>query len=177
MIIFHDFYVQPMNAVYIEAVGIYLIGTLAMLMLRGRAQRTAGIIGALMSIALIFVLTLYGRNGANSRIVNLVPFSFLVDAKVQPELYRSMFMNVLLFIPFGLSFPFAFSERIKHRILITIALGLLLSVGVETVQYFYNLGNCETDDVLMNVLGVMIGTTSYLLCRLIKEPDKKETKS
>ena len=176
MVIFRDFYVQPMNAVYIEAVVIYLIWTLAMLFLRGRAQKTAGIIGALMSIALIFVMTLYGRNSDNTHIVNLIPFSTFVNAKIQPELYRSMFMNVLLFMPFGLSFPFAFQDRIKHRLLVTIALGFLLSVGVEAVQFFFNLGRCETDDVFMNTLGVMIGTTSYLLCRLIKNPNKK-TKS
>ena len=170
MTIFRDFYVQPMDAVYIETVAIYLIWTLAMLMLRGRAKRVIGVIGALTSVALVLVMTLYGRNSANSHIVNLVPFSSFVNAKLEIELYRSMYMNVLLFMPLGLSLPFAFSGRIKHCILLTLAIGVLISVGIEAVQYFFNLGRCEIDDVFMNALGVMIGTTSYLLCHLKKRP-------
>ena len=97
----------------------------------------------------------------------MIPFISFINAKTQPEFYRTMFMNVLLFLPLGLSLPFALSEKMKHKVLISILCGLILSVLVEVLQYVFRLGRCETDDVLMNTLGVLIGVTSYLLCGLI----------
>ena len=78
-------------------------------------------------------------------------------------MYRMLFMNVALFIPLGLSLPFALPDRFRHKYIITVISGVLLSVAVEASQYFFNLGRCETDDVLMNTLGVIIGGTAFLI--------------
>lgn len=58
--------------------------------------------------------------------------------------------NVLLFIPFGVLFP---GKRWKW-LLITV---LLFSVAIEVIQYGFNLGWCEVDDVICNVVGAVIG--------------------
>ena len=127
--LFHDFYVQPMNTVYIETVAMYLIWTVAMLLLRGKARK-------------------------------ILSFKHL-------EFYRSMFMNVLLFMPFGLSMPFALPNRFKHKALLSIFFGAILSMTVEACQYIFFLGRCETDDVIMNTLGVAIGATSFLIFLIV----------
>ena len=54
----HDFYVQPMNQVYMETIAVYLIWTAAMLLLRGKARSVLAIIGAALSIWIIFLLTI-----------------------------------------------------------------------------------------------------------------------
>ena len=98
-----------------------------------------------------------------TREVSLVPFVTFIYAQTEPELYRTMYMNMLLFLPLGLSLPFALYGKIKHTVLISIGIGFLLSVGVEAAQYFFLLGRCETDDVIMNTLGVLIGSMSFIV--------------
>lgn len=58
--------------------------------------------------------------------------------------------NILVFIPFGVLFP---GKRWKW-LLVT---AVLLSAGIEAVQYAFNLGWCEIDDVICNVLGALVG--------------------
>lgn len=161
----HDFYVQPMNQVYIETIAIYVIWTVAMFLLRGKARRIVGVIGASLAVILILAFTVLGRSSETAKDISLIPFISFVNAKVQPEFYRTMFMNMLLFMPLGLSLPYALSDKLKHKALLTILVGAVLSVVVEAAQYVFSLGKCETDDVLMNALGVLIGVTSYLIFR------------
>ena len=58
--------------------------------------------------------------------------------------------NILVFIPFGALFP---GKRWKALLLTAV----LFSVGIEVIQYAFNLGWCEIDDVICNVLGAAIG--------------------
>ena len=104
-----------------------------------------------------------GESGAGA---DFVPFSSFERAKIQPEMYRSMLMNVFLFVPLGLSLPFVFGGSIGKRILFTILVGLLLSATVEAVQYVAHLGMTETDDVICNTVGTATGSCAYLLSLL-----------
>ena len=158
----HDFYVQPMNQVYIEAIAIYLFWTVTMLFFSKKARRIVSCIAAACAVGLIFMFTIFGRGG-KSVAVSLIPFISFIEAKTQPELYRTMFMNMLLFLPLGLCLPFALPDKLRHKALISILSGLILSVCVETAQAVFCLGKCETDDVLMNTLGTLIGVTLFLI--------------
>lgn len=85
-------------------------------------------------------------------------------------MYRELLMNVLLFVPFGLSLPFVMTSahsgvwrgKIRYAV-ITVGIAVVLSVGIEAVQYFFSLGRCETDDVLSNLFGTALGVCSYLV--------------
>ena len=167
--LFHDFYVQPMNQVYIETIAIYVIWTVAMFLLRGKARRIVGIVGAGLAVILILMFTVLGRSNGDAREISLIPFITFVNAKVQPEFYRTMFMNMLLFMPLGLSLPYALPDKLKHKALLTILIGAILSISVEACQYMFFLGRCETDDVIMNTLGVAIGTTSFLIFLIVNK--------
>ena len=175
------FYVQNLNIVVIEMFFAFLIWTALMLLLKGKARRIISIIGAVLSITLILFMTVYKRSSAESTQISLIPFISFVKARDEVELYRSMLMNACLFLPMGLSLPFALEKKHKHNILITLAVALFLSVGIETFQYFFRLGLCETDDVIMNVLGASFGTLSFLLCcgitNLKKETDKNKPRN
>lgn len=111
--------------------------------------------------------TVLFRSSEGTQELSLIPLISFLNAKKEPELYRTMYMNMLLFMPLGLSLPFAISDKSKHNILITFLVGILFSITIEVCQYVFSLGRCETDDVIMNTIGVLVGITSYLLSRII----------
>ena len=116
-------------------------------------------------VAGILYATLYSRVESGNAVI-LTPFYSFLEAKSQPELYRSMLMNVYLFVPLGLSLPYVLSGR--FRVPVTILLGLTLSVAVEWIQYRYGLGRCEADDVIMNTLGTAIGSMAWVIGEKIR---------
>ena len=170
--IFTDFYVQPMFQVYIEAIGLYLFWTVYIYFLKPEVKRIAGIIGLSISVSLILALTVLRRTSCNE--ISLVPFITFKNALKEPELYRTMFMNIILFLPFGLSLPFALPNNSKHIVLLTIIIGAVFSIAIEVCQFIFSLGRCETDDVIMNTLGAFIGGTSYLTVKMFKRFGSKK---
>lgn len=61
----------------------------------------------IICIFIIFYETIISRNVITQNI-NLTPFSSFFKAQLQPEIYRSMFMNIVLFSPIGIFMPFFF---------------------------------------------------------------------
>ena len=103
--------------------------------------------------------------------VILTPFASLTAARVQPELYREMLMNVFLFFPLGLTLSNALPRK-WHRwgkIALTTLVGCILSAGIEYAQYRYALGMAEVDDVICNTLGAFLGSTSLLIAHAIEK--------
>lgn len=101
----------------------------------------------------------------------LTPFASLTAARIQPEIYREMLMNVFLFFPLGLTLSNALSRKWHRwlRIILTTLVGCALSAGIEYAQYRYALGLAETDDVICNTLGAFIGSTSLLIAPAIEK--------
>lgn len=127
-----------------------------------RIWKLSNILILIGTICIIGIATLSWRNGSGTELI-LTPFQSFQEAKIQPELYRSMLMNVFLFFPLGLSMPFALPEKWKLKVFCTILFAFLLSVGIEVIQYHYQLGRAEVDDVICNILGCVLGSSSYLL--------------
>ncbi len=123
-------------------------------------------------LAILFTTIISRENTVEVEVI-LMPFHFLEEAKQQPEIYRSMLMNVFLFFPLGLTLPFSLPERWHGKVLFTILLALLLSTGIEFAQYYFHLGRAETDDVICNTLGAVIGTFSYIMSKIRFERTKK----
>lgn len=99
----------------------------------------------------------------------LVPFHSFQKARTQPEIYRSMLMNIYLFVPWGLSFPLTLSGKLysKACAVLTVIVALLFSISVEALQYYMGIGQSEVDDVLMNSLGCLIGAMSIIIANCI----------
>ena len=98
------------------------------------------------------------------RQLELTPFWSYAEFS-QADIRWQVYMNVFLFIPFGFILPWA-SKR-YHRLSAVILTAVCLSVFTEVVQYFLCIGLCETDDVIHNTLGAMIGYGYWrLLCRI-----------
>ena len=123
----------------------------------------------LLMTAAIFYATLFSRAEGGTGLI-LAPFASLTAARVQPEIYREMLMNVFLFFPLGLTLSNALPRRWHRwlRIILTTLVGCILSAGIEYAQYRYALGTAETDDVICNTLGALIGSTSLLVAHAIE---------
>ena len=133
-----------------------------------RQWRPGNLVLLLVSAAVILYATLFSRAEGGGLI--LTPFAALAAARVQPELYREMLMNVFLFFPLGLTLSNALPRRwnYRRRIGVTVLAGCLLSAGIECAQYRFALGLAETDDVLCNTLGALLGAASLLVAHAIE---------
>ena len=145
-----------------------------MLCQRVRERRRVLFNTALACVAAFIILyaTILTRSVGVSAAI-LTPFASLTAARVQPELYREMLMNVFLFFPLGLTLSNALPRKWHRwgRIILTTLVGCILSAGIESAQYRYALGLAETDDVICNTLGAFLGAASLLIA-----PPSKNTK-
>ena len=162
--IFHNIYVLNISTILI-AIPILLLVWSVIGAAFYKYMRIISVITALIAIGAILYVTVISR-GESGKGADFIPFSSFERAKIQPEMYRSMLMNVFLFVPLGLSLPYVFGGGTGKRILLTILVGLLLSVTVEAIQYFVHLGMAETDDVICNTVGTAIGSCAFLLTLL-----------
>lgn len=125
--------------------------------------RAIGFIGAIISLLGILYFTIFGREVATYSI-ELRPFYSFVMAKTYPEYYRTVFMNILLYVPFGTFLPYLLSRKYKKsNVAVTVLLSLIISSIIESLQYFCSIGVYETDDIIFNTLGAFLGALGYLL--------------
>ena len=79
------------------------------------------------------------------------------------DLLYDNLLNVLLFIPIGLFlWPLLSNNRIRKLI----SYSIVLSMTVEITQYIFNKGVAETDDIIHNTLGCLLG---YLLMSILSQ--------
>ena len=113
-------------------------------------------------VTVILVATLGLRTeGGNLSAPVLMPFASYREAfnGGNKEIYRTNFMNALLFYPAGLLgcqiLPGKWKQIWKAALItLVFALG---SIAIEYTQYRLGLGLAETDDVLHNALGALLG--------------------
>ena len=132
----------PVPAVLPLIVVIVLIWGFAMRFLLRKYPKTVKIINcaaALVALGGILYITVFRGSPGKQELI-LTPFQSFIEAKEQKEMYRELLMNVLLFVPFGLSLPFALTRaqsgerRGKTRYaVITVAAAIVLSVTIEAV--------------------------------------------
>ena len=96
--------------------------------------------------------------------INFVPFKYLSDRYVNPHIvFREIFQNVLLTIPFGFGISFIAQFKARDYLWLAIAVGL----AIEIAQLVISLGvgvyrTVDITDVLLNATGVLLG---YLFFR------------
>lgn len=164
-------YAQPLGRVVLEIViGVVLWAVLGATLGRKKPRlwRVLNLCLLAVSAFAVLLMTVLQRTTGERELV-LHPGNFLQEAKIQPEVYRSLLMNVLLFVPFGLALSAVLSRSKKQRnaVWMTVLLGLAFSILVESAQYFGGLGRAETDDVLANTFGTLLGALHLPLGRLL----------
>ena len=63
-----------------------------------------------------------------------------------------------MLMPVGLLAPMLFERREKTK---TLLLGIGISLSIEILQFVMHRGLAETDDIMSNTLGVLIGIGIY----------------
>ena len=105
----------------------------------------------LVALYILIILwgTIFSREPGTARIVKGLFW------EIEMGYWGDIALNILLFIPLG------FLIGRKQAI----AIGLLLSAGIELTQFVFRLGVCELDDVLNNTIGASVG---YLMATLLR---------
>ena len=118
---------------------------------------------------------LFGQRwgGTFYRSVNLTPFVTIrlywkLLHSESDYLVRHAFVNlvgnVVMFIPLGFFQPWLSAKlRTWYK---TLASTMVLILLVEAVQYLTRLGSCDIDDLILNIVGAVIG---YILWRITKK--------
>ena len=105
---------------------------------------------------LIYYSTVLCRIAKESRGYNFTPFW----SYEKSELLVENVMNVIVFVPVGLLIGYSFSRWSYWKV---IGFGCLFSISIEVLQFAYNRGFCELDDVIHNTLGCILGYGAYSL--------------
>lgn len=114
-------------------------------------------------LCVLIMVTIVNREVDYNTIIN----QKIYFIKEQRDYLRPIIMNILLFSPYGVFFPYGIWGRMKKRIWMTIISALIISLSIEFVQMFYGRGYFEVIDIVTNVLGATIGSISYFLyCKL-----------
>ena len=160
-------YVQPVKNIILTMLVLPIVWTALhqFLQHKQRLWKAINTFTLIISLVTIIYLTLYHR-GEGEYDVILTPFHSFIEAQIQPEMYRSMLMNVFLFEPLGLSLSGLLPKK-WYSLAITVVVGMLFSIGIEAAQFYYDLGRCEVDDVIMNTLGCAIGMVPVILAKKI----------
>lgn len=87
------------------------------------------------------------------------------------DLFQEIYLNIFLFIFFGA----AACEIIEHNwwYASVAVIGIVISAGVEFLQYRFGLGLVEIDDVISNFLGTLLGITLSIFAVRFSEKVRK----
>ena len=120
-------------------------------------------IGGLLLVEYIFMLlcsTVVFRATAEVRKYDWEPFwSYKAIEEGRAELLPENIMNVVVFVPVGLLLASAFRYIKWWQVL---GIGCLMSMSIEILQFVLKRGFAETDDVMHNTLGCVLG---YMLVK------------
>lgn len=76
---------------------------------------------------------------------------------------KNLLGNLLPFVPFGFLLPIAY-PRIKAFFKVFVV-GIFAVLFIEIFQYMTRLGSFDVDDIILNMVGVLIGYGTFLLVK------------
>lgn len=155
---FTAIYVQPMGRlVMLTLMGVLLFrGLWCCGIRRGWEKKMRKIAGLLMVLWIFVVLWATLGRQRGERTLQLIPFYDLyLGFTENREMFRTMFMNVLLFFPGGFLAGMLLKNRGNWK---WVSLCMILgSLMIEGLQYGLQLGCAEVDDVICNGFGGFLG--------------------
>lgn len=121
----------------------------------------------LMYFAIVLYATIFMRIGLTNvgTTVAEKPFDDLMYAIKygDTEMLQHMALNILMFLPFGYLIP-EINPRYLRKWSFAMIGGLMASTTIEMVQYVFQLGQSDIDDIIANTLGAILG---YMVVRLV----------
>lgn len=150
--------------IYWGLFGLFVIGLLVMIWWKGLWLGLRYCLALLLVewTFLILCATVIFRETAAERGYNLIPFWSYFDYGKHSyfmEMFGENILNVLLFVPVGFLAGCGFQGVTFKKVLL---LGGGFSIFIELLQFIFMKGFCETDDVIHNVAGCLIGYALWL---------------
>lgn len=141
--IFVNIYVaRPWVVVILALAAVFIWGLLGRIVPRRVWKPVCGA-AALLVTVLVLWLTVWNRTPSEEHV-------FTWAAAYTNEFFREMFMNAVLYVPFGLAACGLIGSW-------GVLAGFLLSAGIEGWQYATGAGLAQGTDVLCNTLGAAVG--------------------
>lgn len=78
---------------------------------------------------------------------------------------KNIAANVLVFVPFGFLVPVVYPKF--ERIIRVFVVSFIFVLCIEAAQFFTMLGSFDVDDILLNVIGSMIGYTFLRILHIV----------
>ncbi len=124
------------------------------------------LIAYLLLLAYLTLLSKYYGREVEHRSINLIPFRTIVDFLTSGydmrPIITNLVGNIAAFMPMGFLFPIVFKQLDRLQKIVFVA--LLSSLTIEVAQYILRVGASDIDDLILNVLGAIVG---YWVFRLI----------
>jgi VanZ family protein len=85
-----------------------------------------------------------------------------------PTYWGDIFKNVIGFVPLGFClYPLLLSFGVRRAVLLSVAAGAGVSIGMELIQAMMPARDSGTTDILSNTLGTWIGIAYYIIARRV----------
>jgi glycopeptide antibiotics resistance protein len=111
------------------------------------------------------------RSYSAVRRYNIYPFNTIINYFMNSDkfsfhiIFINLVANIVTFIPLGFFTSLLF-KRLNKVITITI-FSVLTVTSIEAMQFIFNVGVFDVDDIILNTLGCVIGFTFYKIIRCI----------
>ena len=112
---------------------------------------------------LVFAVTVFLRSPTEKSQLLLEPFWSYRQYYTNDFTWFEIRANVLLFIPIGFLLPMV----IKKPFFLPLIAGVGVSVTIELLQLVLRRGTCETDDLISNSIGLIIGFAAFWLIKAV----------
>ena len=152
-------------SVFEGLVSVLCFGTVMVLAFNGFKKGARLVSGRLLAeyVFLLLYKTVLSRPSNENRGHNFHPFwSYSAFQEGAKHLLSDNIMNVVAFVPVGLLLGCALRSMTWWKVLL---FGGVVSVSIETMQFVLKRGFAETDDVMHNLIGSLMG---YGICSLVR---------
>ena len=108
-------------------------------------------------------------------VINWIPFVEtikLTNGLSMFSYYYNLYGNILWFVPMGFGAAYLSSE--KHSFLRTLSIGFLVSLSIETLQYLFDTGIPDIDDLIFNTVGTIVGILLFHTAKWLRKKRVKK---
>lgn len=152
--------------IYWGLLGLFVVELLVLIWWKGlwRGMRYGAALLLAEWVFLVLCAIVFFRETGAERCYNLMPFWSYWDYGKDSyfmEMFGENILNVLLFVPVGFWAGCGVRGMTFKKVLL---LSGGLSIFIELLQFIFKKGFCETDDVIHNVLGCIIGYGLWRVC-------------
>lgn len=120
-------------------------------------------------IYIVLMISYFSRPAGSRNEVNLI---LLETWRYSAQSRAYVVENIIMMIPFGLLLPVFFKP--SGNFFCCIPLGFTFSVCLEYFQFLSKRGYMQTDDVVMNVIGTLIGYLIFILSKFMNRSLQKK---